>query len=504
MTGKSLNTGPISIFVWAIVLMLSAVSSMAAGETAAERRANARAQKRQGMPTSASEATSGTTKYLEGIFKNLNDNQQPDSKTITDAATHLKGCRSFLAKFKRNKEQVADYYMLTAWVNYFSDDAENALRAAQKAYTTDRENPDAKATVATITLLTDNKPAKPSKKTVEIEKSGQLDLDTKSLKDDLLGRKITSFQSRCLNSTTFEYKNAQENLCIMFWQLKEASSTESNGISTTDPNDGTRKPKPKPKSVNLNEFESEFGPGSGSEFGPGPGTTSRSYKPAKKTSFDEEMSAFGKFYLQSYGNPEIKFVAVNTNKTVDTQTIIAKLMENNWPWAQLMANTPDKPISQFADISSDKPFLAIVDKTGTVKYAGSASGFLPKMMLAKITGMSFSSQQQDSEVIKEVNPQPKPATRLAPRTTIRTKRPRELDEGEKFQAGKELGAVRDIFLSRKSQRLITPKRGIEMCRSIIKKYPDTEYADQARTLLRENVDPRYRKRYNLTDEELGL
>ena len=89
MTGKSLNTGSKSVLVWVIVLMLPASSLMAAEQTIDERRALARAGKRQGMPTSASEATSGTTKYLTEIFTNLNDNQPPDSKMIADAKTHF-------------------------------------------------------------------------------------------------------------------------------------------------------------------------------------------------------------------------------------------------------------------------------------------------------------------------------------------------------------------------------------------------------------------------------
>jgi hypothetical protein len=44
---------------------------------------------------------------------------------------------------------------------------------------------------------------------------------------------------------------------------------------------------------------------------------------------------------------------------------------------------------------------------------------------------------------------------------------------------------------------------VAICRGIIKDYPDTEYEQQARKLLRE-VPEDLRSQYNLTDEELGF
>ena len=233
----------------------------------------------------------------------------------------------------------------------------------------------------------------------------------------------------------------------------------------------------------------------------------------KPTTFDDETGAFGALYLENFTDSNIKFVGINTNKITDTKTIVSMLMNNNWPWAQIIAKDQAR---QFASISSDKPFMAIVDRSGTVKYAGSAYGFVPKMMLAKVTGTKLQSYQTPAPVA-EVTPAPAPAVRPTARpvpvrpTTARPpvtatgkKAPRELEDFEKFQAEKELGVVRDLFLAKRSNRLITPKRGIDMAREIMRKYPDTQYAIDAQTLLRENVDPRYRTRYNLTDEELGL
>ncbi|MBU2597288.1 MAG: hypothetical protein KJ757_07005, partial [Planctomycetes bacterium] len=49
----------------------------------------------------------------------------------------------------------------------------------------------------------------------------------------------------------------------------------------------------------------------------------------------------------------------------------------------------------------------------------------------------------------------------------------------------------------------TYSKPIEMCRTVIKDYPNTKYSEQARLLMRQ-VPERFRQRYNITDEELGL
>ncbi len=52
-------------------------------------------------------------------------------------------------------------------------------------------------------------------------------------------------------------------------------------------------------------------------------------------------------------------------------------------------------------------------------------------------------------------------------------------------------------------RFTTPKQAIELCRRIIREYPDTTYASQARELLR-GLPERHQKRYKVSDEEMGL
>ncbi len=51
--------------------------------------------------------------------------------------------------------------------------------------------------------------------------------------------------------------------------------------------------------------------------------------------------------------------------------------------------------------------------------------------------------------------------------------------------------------------LMTPKRCVDYCREIIRKWPNSAEAAKARVLLRK-LPERYRKMYNITDEEMGI
>jgi len=51
--------------------------------------------------------------------------------------------------------------------------------------------------------------------------------------------------------------------------------------------------------------------------------------------------------------------------------------------------------------------------------------------------------------------------------------------------------------------ILTYSQSVAICRGIIKDYPNTEYEQQAKELLRE-VPENLRAQYNLTDTELGL
>lgn len=59
------------------------------------------------------------------------------------------------------------------------------------------------------------------------------------------------------------------------------------------------------------------------------------------------------------------------------------------------------------------------------------------------------------------------------------------------------------YMKMAKKGIISYSQTVAICRGIIKDYPDTEYAQQARELLQE-IPEDLRAQYNLTNAELGL
>ena len=99
------------------------------------------------------------------------------------------------------------------------------------------------------------------------------------------------------------------------------------------------------------------------------------------------------------------------------------------------------------------------------------------------------------------------------RLTKETEQRSEVKQTDRQQQGKvsaedELQAQRLFEMAlfhRKAGRLpvMSFKKMVDYCREIITKYPNSSYAPKARRMLRD-IPQRFRKQYNITDEEMGL
>jgi len=103
-------------------------------------------------------------------------------------------------------------------------------------------------------------------------------------------------------------------------------------------------------------------------------------------------------------------------------------------------------------------------------------------------------------------PERRPARLSRPNRPAAPNQPqfRELLPEEKVRAEKLFEMA---LFERKKGRLPIPgmgfKKMVDYCREIIQKYPDSLYAPKARKMLRD-IPERYRKRYKITNEEMGL
>jgi hypothetical protein len=484
----------------------------------------------------------------------VNELQQPGVGQMGSARRSLENSRKYLKEFSDNV--TCQYYMLNAWLNYYDSGAEKAVMPATQAYRKDSSNNDAHATQAAIAILAGQKPLtiRPERQQQAGEptsgrqrrsgsSSGQsqqtsrrssrrgtstttrggrtpgsagqsgtgtassgniLNLNADSIKADWLGQKIGPLQFDCLNGTKFSYDPADAKLCMLFWNLNPQNSQENSDSEKSD-NIGRISPPPAggrfATSRSRTDRMSRRGRASISDRTPyQPGRGAFSNPTASGDSLSSQMSGFANLFNSEFQNPELKFVAINTDPPQSKPEVMAKLLENPWPWAQAMLNT--RAAEQLADtnvakLASAEPTLVICGENGTAKYAGPAAGFLAPMVLRELTG---AHTPLDAQYIiptqTDPNAQQIQQPQLQPQQNIDI-------TSEDFQAQKLLEYARGLFIPAGRKGFLSSRTAVDLCRQVISEYPDTQYSEEARKLLR-SLPPDEQKKYNITNEEMGL
>ncbi|MHC4721393.1 MAG: hypothetical protein ACYS6I_01660 [Planctomycetota bacterium] len=534
---------------------------------------------------------------LVEMLNAVNAGWRPNTQKVAAAQETIQKSRKYIKQFQDN--MVCQYFMLSAWADYFENDADNALNPATQAYRKDRTNNDAHATQAAMAVLAGQKPLvlraerqtqrgqEPAGRTGRGASSGRqsrgrsrrqntptgrggrgrtgpdaayggpggpggpggafssslssgniLNLDTDSIKGDWLGQKIGQLKLNCLNGTTFAYNPAEVNLCILFWKLgaADADSDDYSDFVVRDPNNPSQilrraAPVREPQQPTYEPPTSRRRrPGRpGGRFGGRMGARPGSFEDEAAVANDPvsvQMSALGKLFHSKFQNPDFKFVAVNTNHPQAAPAVVSKLLQSPWPWAQTMLDDSAAAALGTLDIqkvTADKPVLAIVDRTGTVRYAGPAAGFLAPMVADNLlssaavpSSKTYTAPPQAAEQIGQqiativggqpspqmLDPTPEGIEYTSPQPQLQPPQDSEITV-EDFQAQKLLTYAQGLFIPAGRQKFLTSKMGVDLCRQIINEYPNTTYADEARKLLR-TVPPHERKRYNITNEEMGL
>ncbi|MBN1457858.1 MAG: hypothetical protein JW912_08400 [Sedimentisphaerales bacterium] len=467
---------------------------------------------------------------LKELLEDINEQKYPDKKSTLNTAKLLLAAKKDLDE--SDSSATCQYFMLQAWNDYFAGNKDRALKASLKAYKTDAANSDARLTHTAIALINGEKPIvldpekedqaqrrppqnermnptgpmgprgnmpPPARSASRSRSDAILQLDESALNDKMLANTVEPLNLNCLNSTSFSY-DQDSALCAMFWQmgLKDTSSV-------ADPNDKKKKSKtptaparpayPDPRQAMM------FGQNNNNRRGNN-----------QNDPLSAQMDAFGQLFANNIDNPAVKFVAINIDTAKNAKSgVTQKLMENPWPWAQVVAGDPTNnlDISQaFADLDTDKNSIVIVDQEGAVKYAGPAEGFLAPLVINDLAPAS--AEIQNTAIVKSNSSPPKKTPEQ--RTTAAAKKPpaaktapapeKIIDDEEYFdpQAEKLLENGRGFI---KIGHLTSYKKGIDLCRQVIADYPNTKYEQEARVILR-GVPERHHKRYNITKEELGL
>jgi len=537
------------------------IGRMGQGQQQGLRQSTARQAQEQKRRQAFESAAGAVNTNLVEMLNLVNEQRRPSEKKLASAQQTVQNSRKYIKQF--NNSIACQFLMLDAWTNYFADCAEKALPPATQAYRKNPSNNDARSTEVALAVLAGRKslalrPRRKQTRTNEVTtgrgrgwmgqgndyvpgtasgfsgpvSSGNiLKLDTDAIKADWLGRKVGPFSLNCLNGTTFSYNPAEANLCVIFWKLAAADTGDHTGPDDGEPNElsGVQRPAPirdryddpfetgrmtrAASSDQMDDimvsYEQDF-------------LTGR--RPTPGDTLSQQMSALGNIFNSEFQNPEVKFLGINTDSPDAAPAVVAKLLQSPMPWAQAMLNAPDAASAfsglDLAQVTSDQPVLVVADKTGTVKYAGPAAGFLAPMVLDELTGRGSISaaitdeplQSQEimerkmtegvGEDFEQMSQSMSDMEKMDDHVRLQTQKNTEITP-EDYQAQKLLSYAQGLFIPAGRKKVITSKTGVELCRRIIRDYPNTTYADEARKLLR-TVPPHERKRYNITPEEMGL
>ncbi|MBM4102590.1 MAG: hypothetical protein FJ263_00865 [Planctomycetes bacterium] len=492
-------------------------------------------QSPQTPDTKVAETATRIQQSLDVILPEVNKNTKPTAGMIAGGQKTLEESKRYFSQM--DDKQKSQYCLLQSWAAYYADEIEVAYLNAAKACKLDATNGDAWASQVAMSLLSGKKPMMPPKpKPVRMQRNranggmessdmmhgggmegtsqiqkGKLDFDLNLFLAEAVGKKFGPLQVHCLNGTTLDYQPGDAGLCVLFWRKFEAKAAKA------DPNG---RPVPQAAAPMESMFAGEM---MGAINQPLEGTAE---------------GAFGKLFRAGLGvGGRVKFLAVNLDSAAHKKDVIEEMFKQPQVWAQvLVADQEVKSFSEFGTVSPEKPVLVMADTTGTIRYAGPATGFIGPMLLEGIlsgtagsTGVTegktgtapvvapvtpadsnslaaadSNSRPADSNSPPRATQKQTPAVRAPVRQTGQPQSQyKTLSEEDAIQAERLVTYAEDLFMKTGAKHVTTYKRGIELCRQVRKDYPDSEYADRARLLLRK-VPENERSKYGITDQELGL
>lgn len=451
---------------------------------------------------SQSQAANDVEQSLREILTAINEGKEPSTGQIDIAQEHIQQAQRYIRDFEEGRQ--AEFFMLTAWVKYYQGDLNRAAQAAGRALQIDPENNDVKSTYIAMAVMNDESLetlAKQEMRKQQLKKRGRykaeqaksnssvLSFEADNVLPDVIGKKISRTKLHCLNSATLEVNPSEKHYCVLIWQYKPRMSEEQ--IQDT-PADAPVDPCDIQPQADI----------------PSAGRPGHKRDDENLDRMQEQIDQFANWYIYDFMNPRLAFFALNNDSYPNRTDVIRLMTEIPMPWPTVMLDDPANRDLELNNIEMPPATagLAIVNNRGTIIYAGPATGQIPNLILQdlvilgsdlaaenQVPDESTSQQQptddQNNQIAQGEDEQPNetfdPDANMAPE--------------EKFDAEKKINTAEQLI---KAGRFTGYKRGIELCRDVMEKWPNSTYAQQARQLLNQ-IPERYHKRYGITDEELG-
>lgn len=477
--------------------------------------------RRQALMQQAQEAAGLLEKALDDFFTQINEYQNPGEIYVKSASALLEDSRRHMMMFEDPAK--ARYMLLQGWVEYCTGAVETALTSSARACRMDAANRDAWISQQFFSLLLSKRPIQPRPPRPTMQRNpmgagtpggemvpepaagqslygttGKLDFNPETLRNDLIGKTLKPFYGAFLDGKPFQYQQPTETvLCLFVWEVPAENLIEKKPEETNQPLLYTPARQAQPAAVAEE-------------------TTALPEGQAGSTLAAQlEVLEALKAQTDKAGKKDILFLSVITNKPDQKTAVQRYLDENPHPLPVLFAaaNTPDLVLD------AKTPFSVIVDKNGQFRFAGSAEGFMLPMLLRNLTGIAFTKPAPQAPVgpgegLTPETGQPAdpnrpawtadPNSRPAPASAAAVRGPTENDEYNDICGANELAAAQDFFLQAARKRFISYRKGVELCRQVIRNCPNSKNAEAARELLRTKIPEDQRESLGLTKEELGL
>jgi hypothetical protein len=488
-------------------------------------------EKRQQFEQEAADATPDIEAENAKVLSWVNSNQTPDDANRNTALKNVAKNRKYVSIL--NKQQKGfEYYTLSAWVYYFDDKPDKALKQAVAGQKLAPQNSNIAKTCLALSLIykdyaaasevfankgelsqaAESAPSSTKKFSLNSQSSNtELNFDVNSIRPELLGK---VFDVRPQTTSPTE-KNI---LCVLLWKIDSNELDRFTVAETKGPNEPNSPPPAAAQSPAGNE--------------------------TLKSAAGTQLEAFSKLQSHFAKESKIVFMGINLNDPAKTNNVKNWLAKTPQPWETSMpsAQLQQKITSLFTAVPA-RPTLIIAGPDSTVRYTGDVNSFLPQMIIRYISGNPQEFQEPNkpndanrppaaskspvvvvpvkvtplpqepnkphqAPAVREANEIPKPsqaAQAAVPAKTAIAPADKQQQNDDSFDPRAEqlLETAKGFFKIGDRLQYHTYAKPIEMCRTVINDYPNTKYAEQARTLMRQ-VPERFRARYNITDQELGL
>jgi hypothetical protein len=556
----------LSKIVFFTVILLTTHTLNSAQPQYAQRKQSAQ-ERRDQLKQDASTATSEVDTKCKEILGYVNSGKTLSKQELREALHDIAKNRKYLPVI--DNPQKSTYHILSAWVYYFDNKQDKALKEAASGQKADPQNLNAVKTHLALSViyrdyasateaLTEQSTGteETNSQSPQQINEGDIQLEVNSVRIGLLG-KVFDFHPEPVGPNSTSWKSAGRVTCALLWKIDAnelnsfAPVEKAKPAETNEPNASQHEPNlptptaPEPSAEsnavttapeNTASQSQESSPAA--EEIPASSTQAVPEQPYQAQKMPE-LEAFSQLQNQFVKDKRAVFVGINLNDPAKRKNLENWFSKNPQTW-QIFLLPAEQRQKMFAclDGGLDKPMLLIVAPDSTIRYAGRVESFLPKMIIRGILENSKefaepnepnrppAAAESNLPAVKSVQPAQLPVEpKITPvlntdananKTTVNTQQPQtttasapvkqQLNEdfsADDYQAETLLSNARTFLQI--SNRLPSHmyRKPVEMCRRVMKDYPNTKYAQEAQILLR-NVPKEYRQQYNLTDEELGL